>query len=312
MKDSPILTISIVNWNSGNLLKDCINSIYKNMRLQEIELIVIDNNSSDNSLDAIKNLFPSLKIIKNTVNKGFGAANNQAIKLCKTKYVLIINPDIVILPNTHYTLIDFMEKNNEIAIAGGQLLNLDFSIQRFCRSFPTIRMMFYKYSGLSKLFPKSKEFGKYEMGYWDYDSLREVDQPPGAFLMIRRDVLEKIGYFDERFFMFFEDVDLCLRIKKAGYKIFYVPNAKAIHIGAASINKEKEEMNIEFYKSMIKFHEKHYSSLSLILLKIIIFVSQLLLITKFLFVFLSGKINRKEFSKKVSTKKEILKLIFST
>jgi len=223
------LSICIVNWNVKDLLRACLRSIFDNTKNIDFEVIVVDNNSSDNSVQMVQAEFPQAKLIANTHNAGFTRANNQAVGLAKGKYVILLNPDTEIRDNAFYTMVKFMEAHGDCGALGPKLLNTDGSLQRSCKTFPTLETMLYSALFLDQLFPKSKMFGKHFMTWWNFDSMHEVDQPMGSALMIKKYVFDKVGRFDENIFIWFDEVDLCYRIKKAGWKIYFTPEAEIIH-----------------------------------------------------------------------------------
>ncbi len=230
------LSICIVSWNVAELLEKCLASIYKHPPKCEFEVIVVDNASSDRSVDVIKK-FACAKIIENKTNRGFSAGNNQAIKANTGKYVLILNPDTEVLPGSLDTLTEFLDKNSKAAIVAPKLLNPDRSLQRSCMGFPTLGAMAMRQLFIEHLWPGNPYTKQYLMADFKYDKIAEVDQPMGACLLIRRSVLNEVGLFDENSFMFFDEVDLCHRVKLSGHGIFFTPDSEIIHHGGSSISK---------------------------------------------------------------------------
>jgi len=268
MKD---LSIIIVNYNAGNLLKECIESVKNSALNISYEIIVIDNNSSDNSIDLIRNRFENLKIIMNKMNVGFARASNQGINGSKGRYILLLNPDTVILPDCLKKMVRFMEDHPEGGVAGCKVLNPNGTLQLACRrSFPAPSVSFYRLSGLSRLFPKSKTFARYNLTYQNPDVVQEVDAVSGSFMMIIRKALDEVGMLDERFFMYGEELDLCFRVKEKGWKVYYVPDARIIHYKGKSSQQRKRKAVIDFHKAMYIFHKKHYASHTFFLLNWII------------------------------------------
>ncbi len=264
MKD---LSIIVVNYNTGNLLKECIESIKKNALNISYEIIVIDNNSSDNSVDLIKNRFENLEIIINKINVGFARANNQGIKKSKGRYILLLNPDTVILPDCLKKMMKFMDDHPGAGVAGCKVLNPNGTLQLACRrSFPAPSISFYRLTGLSRLFPKSKTFARYNLTYQNPDVVREVDAVSGSFMMIIRKAMNEVGMLDEQFFMYGEELDLCFRIKEKGWKVYYVPDARIIHYKGSSSQQRKRKAVIDFHKAMYIFHKKHYANHTFFLL----------------------------------------------
>jgi GT2 family glycosyltransferase len=252
------LSIIIVNWNTVDLLRQCLQSIYANTHGVDYEAFVVDNNSSDGSTQMVSKCFTQVRLIPNRENYGFAKANNQAIAQCNGRYILFLNPDTTVVNNAIGKMLSFMKGHPDTGALGCKLLNPDGTLQPSCRSFPSFKYMFYEWIGLSRLFPKSKIFGRYKMTYWDHKDVREVDQPMGACLMVRRDVIDQVGPFDEGYFMLFEEVDLCYRIKKAGWKIYFIPDAEVIHHHSYSVNKVKNRMLFNSHKGMYRFYKKHY------------------------------------------------------
>ncbi len=215
------LSIIIVNYNVKEFLLNLLESIQQAAKNISTEIIVVDNNSNDDSITTINEKFPSVITIQNNSNVGFGAANNQGLEISKGKYILLINPDTLVKENTFEQMIKFLEENLQVGIAGCKVLNPDGSLQLACRrSFPKPWVSFTKVTGLSKLFPKSKLFAKYNLTYLDENETYEVDAISGSFMMFNRNTFEKVGGFDTDFFMYGEDLDLCYRVQKAGSKSF--------------------------------------------------------------------------------------------
>ena len=226
------LSIIILNYNHKNLLKNCLKSLKEADIKLDYELIITDNNSKDGSqefLSQIKTKNPDLKVILNNKNLGYAQANNQAIKIARGKYVLILNPDVIVLPDSVEQLVKYLEKNEKAGMVGPQLLNPNKTIQYSCYRFPKLITPAVRRTFLGKLPGFKKELERYLMLGFDHLQTREVDWLIGACLMIRKEVLEEVEYFDERYFLYFEDVDLAKKIWQAGYKVVYFPKAQMIH-----------------------------------------------------------------------------------
>lgn len=253
------ISIIIVSWNTKALLQQCLESLLQDIGLEYSNLVfVVDNNSSDASAEMVRSKFPTVNLIANKDNLGFGKANNQVLRQLTTQYVFLLNPDTKILPGSIKKLIEFADQHPRAGIVAPQLLNEDLTIQRSCRTFPSLPNMFYELSGLSKLFPKIKTFRNYKMLDFDHQTARQVDQPEGAGLLIRKAVLDEVGVFDEKFFMLFEEVDLCYRIKKAGWDIWFYPESKITHYYGQSIKQVKAKMIISSHKGMYHYWSKHH------------------------------------------------------
>jgi len=254
------LSIIIVNYNVKEFLQNLLHSIDKASQNLSGEIIVVDNASDDGSVELLKSKFPSVKLIENKTNLGFGKANNQALKIAKGKYLLLINPDAVVSEDTFTKMIKFLEEQKDVGLAGCKILNPDGSLQLACRrSFPGPWTSFCKVTGLSNIFPNSKMFARYNLTYLDENQTYEVDAISGSFMMLKRKVYEEVGGFDEQFFMYGEDLDLCYRIQKAGYKVFYVHTTQVIHYKGESTKRSSMDETKVFYNAMHLFVKKHLS-----------------------------------------------------
>jgi len=253
----PRISIVIVTWNSQDYIHPCLDSLFP--QDQDLEVIAIDNGSRDSTLNALREYGIRIKVVENQSNLGFARAVNQGLKLAAGEYILLLNPDTVLTPGALQIMAGFLNEHPQVWALGPQLLNPDGSVQRSCRQFPDGRIMFYEFTGLSKLFPKNKIFGRWRMGYFDHQTPAQVDQPMGACLMIREEVLEKVGLLDEENFpMFFNEVDWCLRIRRAGGQLYFLPQAKVYHHHGASTRRVKRAMIISSHQSMIRYFAKHY------------------------------------------------------
>jgi GT2 family glycosyltransferase len=255
------LSIIIVNYNVKEFLQNLLHSIDKASQNLSSEIIVVDNASDDGSVELMISKFPSVKLIENKTNLGFGKANNQALKIAEGKYFLLINPDAVVREDTFKKMIEFLEEHKDAGLAGCKILNPDGSLQLACRrSFPGPWTSFCKVTGLSNLFPNSKMFARYNLTYLDENQTYEVDAISGSFMMLKKEVYEKVGGFDEQFFMYGEDLDLCYRIQKADYKVFYVHTTQVIHYKGESTKRSSMDETKIFYNAMHLFVKKHLSS----------------------------------------------------
>lgn len=255
------LSIIIVNYNVQFFLENCLNSVEKAIVNMDAEIIVVDNNSVDGSLEMLANKFPAVKVIANTDNKGFSKANNQAIKKSKGEYILLLNPDTVVKEDTFQRCIDFFEKHYEAGGIGVKMLDGKGNfLPESKRGLPTPKIAFYKIFGLSQLFPKSKKFSHYHLGHLSKDENHEVDVLSGAFMMIRKSALDQIGLLDENFFMYGEDIDISYRIKQAGYKNYYLADTSIIHYKGESTKKSSINYVFVFYRAMAIFAKKHFSN----------------------------------------------------
>ncbi|MEW6685538.1 MAG: glycosyltransferase family 2 protein [Candidatus Edwardsbacteria bacterium] len=251
------LSVIIVTWQSEKYIKPCLRSAERELNSLNGEIIVVDNHSSDGSVEALRKDFPTVQIVENSQNLGFAKAVNQGLRLAKGKYIFLLNPDTIILPGALLEMINFLESHPTVGILGPQLLNSDGTIQSSCREFPSYQNLIWEILGLARLFPKHKIFGRWKMSYFSHNELREVDQPMGSALMVRKDVVEQIGVMDERFSMFFNEVDWCYRMKEMGWKIYFLPQAKIIHHLGASTCQSKIRMILFLHYNLLRFLAKY-------------------------------------------------------
>lgn len=254
------LSVVIVNYNVKYFLEQCLHSVEAAIKGIDAEVFVVDNNSVDGSVEMVREKFHDVKLIANTVNTGFSVANNQAIKVASGEYILLLNPDTVVELDTFSKSVEFMDAHPD---AGGLGIKMVDGSGRFLpeskRGLPTPAVAFYKIFGLSALFPKSRIFGQYHLGYLDNEKTHVVDVLAGAYMMLRRETLEKTGLLDETFFMYGEDIDLSYRITKSGYKNYYFPGARIIHYKGESTKKSSINYVFVFYNAMVIFARKHFS-----------------------------------------------------
>lgn len=251
------ISVVIVSYNTKDLLRNCLKSILCGDSGLISEIIVVDNNSWDGSPQMVAEEFPEVLIIKNTKNLGYAKAVNQGIRQSRSKYILILNPDIEVMEGSILNLWRFMETHPDVGIAGAQLLNPDGSIQMSCRTFYTFPVFLLRRTPLGRLFPNAKVLRKHLMADWDHQSDREVDWVLGACLMVRREALDSVGGMDERFFLYFEDVDWCYRMKKHGWKVYYVHSARMKHLHRRESAKILPDMKVvSHFLSMIHFYDK--------------------------------------------------------
>jgi len=264
------LSIIIVNYNVEHFLEQCLHSVRKAIKNIPTEVFVVDNSSVDGSLEMVKKKFaqtnpssggfPEVKVIANEKNVGFAKANNQAIKETKGEYILLLNPDTVVQEDTFEKTIKFMDEKKDAGALGVMMLDGKGNfLPESKRGLPTPSVAFYKVFGFSFLFPKSKTFGKYHLGFLDKNKTHEVDVLAGAFMLIRKSVFDKIGLLDETFFMYGEDIDLSYRITQAGYKNYYFPETRIIHYKGESTKKSSVNYVLVFYNAMAIFAKKHFA-----------------------------------------------------
>lgn len=260
------LSVIIVNWNTKDLLRNCLNSIYKTINNLIFEVIVVDNASADGSVKMLENEFPSVTRIINQENKGFGAANNQAFLIMKGKYALLLNSDTVLTSDAVNKLYNFFDTNEKTGIVCGQLLNADGSKQNSVASFPSLLTLSTNTSLLEFLLP-----GWFPSKRYKHTLPIEVDSAIGACMMIRKKALDEAGIFDERYFFFFEETDLAYMMRLKGWKIYHIPDAFIYHLQGQSIG-HNINSRIEFFRSRYQFLKKWHNPLYFYLASGIIFL----------------------------------------
>ncbi len=276
------ISIIIVNYNSTELLKNCIDSIEMFTNSINYEIIVVDNNSMTGDFDVLLKDRERVTLIKNDTNKGFGSANNQGVKIAKGKYVLLLNNDTILFESSIKKVFDFAESLKGNIIVGCKLLNEDRSIQKSVYDFPTLLNVFTSNFFLYLLFPKSKHFNKYHLMNKGLNNVTEIDVATGAFLFMHRKIFDASGGFDERFFFYMDDTDLCYRHKKNNGKVIYFPETSIIHLKGKSAKGESWFKNKHQSISTIKFFQKHYFGLEFLLLLFFHYVGLLLRIPLFI------------------------------
>lgn len=256
-----ILSVAIVNWNTRQMLLDALASIYDSPPPFGFEVIVVDNASADGSAAAVAERFPQVVLITNTDNTGYAEGNNQAIKTAQAAYILLLNPDVLLPVGGLEKAVGFMEAHSDAGALGVRQVHPNAKLQRSVRGFPTPVTVLWELLGLSRIFPNSRLFGAYRMTWFDYTHVTEVDQPMGTFLLMRRTVIEQIGILDEAFPIFFNEVDWCLRCKRAGWRIYFTPDVEIVHYGGASTTQVGAAMAWESRRGLLQFYAKHYPSL---------------------------------------------------
>jgi GT2 family glycosyltransferase len=256
----PLVSAIVVSFNVRNLLLECLRAFYASSDVP-VEAVVVDNASVDGSADAVDAAFPQAKVIRQAVNVGFGKGNNAGLQQAEGRFILLLNPDVTVEPGCVGKLADFLLVRPDAGAVGPRLERPDHSLDLAARrGFPTPSAAFYRLTGLSRLFPNSPRFNRYNMGHQSESELHEVDAGTAACLMVRRAAIDRVGFFDPDYFMYGEDLDLCYRLKRGGWKVFYLPDARALHVKGASTRQSTGRMLWEFHRAMWTFHHKHYAA----------------------------------------------------
>ena len=290
MNTSPTyqLAVIIVNYNVEYFLEQCLNSVRAALSEVKGQVFVVDKNSIDGSVDMVRRKFPEYTLIANKENLGFSRANNQAMRLADAKYVLLLNPDTVVEEDTFSKVVTFMDAHPDAGGLGVRMLDGKGKfLPESKRGLPTPSVAFYKIFGLSRIFPRSRRFGKYHLGYLSEFETNEIEILSGAFMLMRKEALDKVGLLDEAFFMYGEDIDLSYRIIKGGYKNYYFPETRIIHYKGESTKKSSVNYVFVFYRAMVIFARKHFSQknaslFSLLINLAIYFRASLAILARFL------------------------------
>ena len=266
------LSIVIVSWNTKDLLEACLRSIYDYPLNRPFEVWVVDNKSKDASVVMVRSQFPQVKLIASEENLGFAGGNNRAIPHCQGEYVLLLNPDTEVKPDALNELVAFMDNCPKAGAAGSRLLNADGTLQPSCHPVPTLGREFWRMFYLDALIP----IGTYDMEKWNMEQPREVDVLMGASMLLRKTALDKVGLLDEGYFMYSEEVDLCFRLQKAGWQLYWVPQSQVVHYWGQSAKQVLTEMFLQLYRGKLRFFRKHYSWPTVILYKAVLGLAALL------------------------------------
>jgi N-acetylglucosaminyl-diphospho-decaprenol L-rhamnosyltransferase len=289
----PTVSVVIVSWNTCILLESCLRSLYNSLqklRPEDLEVWVVDNASTDGSLEMIAEKFSQVRPVSNPENVGFAAGNNQAIRSSQGDYILLLNPDTEVLPGAIDTLLDFMEVKPIAGAAGALLLNPDHSLQTSCYPFPTLGGELWRLLHLDRVYT----YGVYDMQAWPQNTFRAVDDIQGACLMLRRQTLDRTGLMDESYFMYTEEVDLCYRIKQQGWENYWVPQAKVVHFGGQSTSQVAQKMFLCLYQSKLQFFRKHYGRRAALGYKMILLLVSLLRLLAVPFALIESREKRQQ------------------
>lgn len=253
----PDLSVIIVNWNVRDLLRRCLHSILANVPGGQLEIIVVDNGSTDGSVEMVRTEFPMVRLIANPDNRGFPAANNQGLEVARGRYVLLLNPDTEVVGDALATMAAFADAHPDVGIVGPQLLNPDGSVQSSRRRFPTLLTALFESTWLQPYAPRRLLEHYYVLDRPD-DEVQDVDWVTGAALMARREAAEQVGPLDEGFFMYSEELDWCRRFREAGWRVVYLPTARIVHHVGKSSEQVLPARHIHFQTSKVRYFRKYY------------------------------------------------------
>jgi GT2 family glycosyltransferase len=269
------VSVVIVNWNTRELLRNCLRSVYASVGALRVEVIVVDNASDDGSAAMLQTEFPAAVCIANTTNAGFAAANNQGMRASRGRYYLLLNPDTLVLEGALPKVVDYADQHPDAAVVGCQVLESDQRIQRTGFSFPTPWNILLIQTGLSRLFSRSRFFGKPELGWWDRTTERELEVVSGMFMLVRRSAADGVGLMDDDYFVYAEEADWCFRFWKAGWRCVFAPVGRIIHLdgGGKSTSQVSVRMFVQLQKSLMLFQRKNLGRGAFLATKIIYLAS---------------------------------------
>lgn len=293
------VSIVIASWNAKRHLLDCLRSIDADEGGVSIETIVVDNASSDGSPEAVEQEFPRTILIRNSENLGFARANNIGIKRASGRYVCLMNSDVLVRPGALGALVLFMDSRPTVGLVGPRVLNPDGSLQASCRRFPGFANSLSRAFAAHRLLPRSSRFGAEMMTYWNHDTERSVDAISGCFCLARREALRDVGLLDERFFLYSEDVDWCMRFHTARWDVRFCPAAEAIHFGAASSSAAPQHFAVEMQRARLQLYRKHYSRAAVAYLAALIFVHHVVRVVPRLLLYVIRPSRRRSLKAKI-------------
>jgi GT2 family glycosyltransferase len=252
------LSVCLVNWNTRDHLRRCLDSLRLHAADLAPVIVVVDNGSADGSAAMVAAEYPEVRLIANPDNRGYAAGNTQALAAAEAEFKLLMNPDVQVTPGSVQYLVEFLRTHPQAGAVSPRLRYPDGRVQLTCRTFPTPDVVLYDALLLSKFFAGSPRFGKYRMSWWGHDDEREVDQPMASAFLLREAALREVGVFDEAFPIFFNDVDLCYRLKLAGWDLWFTPRAEMTHFHGASTSQVWGGMLAESHRAFVLFYRKHY------------------------------------------------------
>jgi len=258
------VSVVIVSWNTRDLLRDCLRSVVDESPSIAIEVFVVDNASADGSPEMVEQEFPQVRLIRNTENRGFAAANNQGLAEASGRYSLLLNPDTIILDRAIERSVEYADGHADVGVFGCQVMENDSTIQPTCFSYPGPLNLFLVQSGLARLFRRSRFFGRPELTWWGRSSELDVEVVSGMFMLVRREAIEQVGLMDEDYFVYAEEADWCCRIRRAGWKCRFAPIARIVHLdgGSKSTSQIRARMYVQMQKSLVIFNRKNFGRLA--------------------------------------------------
>lgn len=269
------LSVIIVSWNVASLVTACLESVFLAARALTIEVIVVDNNSTDNTVEQVQTRFPQVQLIINHYNVGFAAANNQALAISRGRYILLLNPDTIVVEDSLVRMVNYAETHSDVGLLGPMLETPNGQIQYYCaRSFPTPIDWFWYYSFIGQLFSGSRFFGRLYLSYWDHKCSRPVECLAGAAMLMPRQILQEVGFLDVEHPMYFEDIDYCYRVRMTGKQIYYLAEARVIHYGGQSSLQVADEATILILEAHTLFLRRYGRQLDALLFRLVVIAAE--------------------------------------
>jgi GT2 family glycosyltransferase len=253
------LSIVVVSWNTRDLLRDCLASVQARLGPLDAEVIVVDNASGDDTAEMVRREFPTVHLVANADNRGFAAANNQGLAIARGRYVLLLNPDTVVLDDVLAGAVEHADRHPDVAVVGCQVMESETALQRTCFRFPSPWHTFLYATGLARLRPRSRLAGREWYGDWDRATARDVDVVSGMFMLVRRSAIDEVGPMDESYFVYAEETDWCYRFRRAGWRCAFAPVGRILHVhgGGQSTGQVSVRMTVQLQRSLLIFHRKH-------------------------------------------------------
>lgn len=296
------LSIIIVSWNTRDILAQCLRSVFESETARQYEVLVVDNGSLDGSVEMIRESYPQICLFSNKDNVGFARANNQAIAYSSGEYVMLLNPDTVVDNKVIEVLSEFLDDNPDVGAVGPRLLNPDRTLQPSAYPKPTLAREFWRMFHLDRI----HYFAEYPMQDWQVTVSRDVDALMGACFLVRQKVLDQVGFFDESFYIYSEEIDLCTRIRDFGWRITWVPTVSVEHLGGQSTQQIQQEMFLRLYQGKIQYFRKHHSILEVWLYKLVLMFATLARLALIPFAYLERSTPKNEHLKLSSNYRRLL------
>lgn len=298
------VTVAIVNWNTRDLLAQCLDSLKQEAIGVRAQVIVVDNGSQDGSAEMVRSRFPEAELVSNNLNWGFARANNQAFARARGRYFLFLNPDTIVRPRALSKMVEFLDAHQEAAGVTCKLLNPDGTFQRYYKRLPTWMIVLATFTVFKNLDPDNRRSRAFYMRDDAFDSVREVEQPPATCLMLRRSLLSGQTVLDERFPILFNDIDLCRSLKERGLRLYFLPSAEVVHYGSAGgVGQMKDDAIIDYLICLVRYYRKYEGRLAAALLWIILTVNTFMVLTVGLIKTAIGRKDRsllkREFRKRI-------------